>query len=208
MRRRSVIATDARERGGAMVVAMISMVSLLGLGMVTILTLEGGMSAASNDRFKTVALYAAESGAAAGMAFLRERYTTGQRWTELVSPKNADPVAPEELPGNGVDDGEDGLFSQGSSAWYEVTILNNVADPGFEDGADQDGRVVLRSVGHGPNGATSIVELEVIARGNAAAIGRPCPGYAQRGLAEDNGGRNDCLGQVDSTIVVSVQPGS
>jgi hypothetical protein len=198
----------AQQQGSAMVVAMVSLAGLLGLGMVSVLTLGGGVAAAANERFKIVATYAAESGLAAGMAYLREQYTLNTYWTSLVSPSNGDPQSPEAIPGNhATDDSEEYLFTDGSSAWYEVIMLNNPSDPSFAAGVDSDGRMVIRSTGHGPNGAIAILELEIISPGGTTKIGRPCPGYGQRGMAEDNGGRNDCLQDIDGSKVSTFTPG-
>lgn len=201
------------QRGSVMVVAMVTLVGLFGLGAVTVLTLTSGMSAAANDRFKTIAFYAAESGAAAGVAYLRSNYVAATHWSALVSASNEIPESPEDLPGNGVENVATGaLLSEDSHEWYTVTILNNATDPAFATGDDADGRVIVRSVGHGPNGAIAIVEVEVVPNGGGlgadGAAARPCPGYGQRGMSGDNAGRNDCLTAVDSTIVREYRPGS
>ena len=38
-------------------------------------------------------------------------------------------------------------------------------------------------------------------------LGRPCPSYGQKGMAEDGAGRNDCLTTVISTDVATYSPG-
>jgi hypothetical protein len=90
--------------------------------------------------------------------------------------------------------------------WYSVEILNNPSDPRLAAGEDSDARVILRATGRGPNGAIAIVELEVSGAG-ATGIGRPCPGYGQKGLAEDGAGRNDCLGTVNISDTATLRPG-
>jgi hypothetical protein len=202
------------QRGSAMIVAMVSLIGMLGLGSLTIMTLSGGLSSASNDRFKTVALYAAESGAAAGVVYLRTSYHAGTYWSELVTPSNEAPETPEEIPGNGHEsDSEASLMSADTQAKYVVTVLNNPGDPSYAAGDDADGRVILRSTGYGPNGAIAIIEVEVVPNGGGlggggGAVARPCPGYGQRGMSGDNAGRNDCLSTVDHTIVTTYRPGS
>lgn len=202
----------AAERGSVMVVAMISLVGLLSLGGVTVLTIASSASAAASERFKTVSLYAAESGIAAGTAYLRTKYINGTYWTELVSPSNSNPESPHEIPGNAITSDVGGaMLSEDTDAWYLVTILNNESDPGFAAGTDSDGRVILRSVGHGPNGAVSILEVEMVPNGvglggEDGGATRPCPGYGQRGMSGDNAGRNDCLGTVDKTVVKTFFP--
>ena len=49
----------------------------------------------------------------------------------------------------------------GADEWYEVSILNNREDPGFAAGTDDDGTVILRAVGHGPDQTIVAVEAEV-----------------------------------------------
>jgi hypothetical protein len=166
------------------------------------------MAAAASDRFRTIATYAAESGVAAGLAYLREQYTTGTYWTSLVSPGNADPEMPEAVPGNGLRAGQGGLFSDGSESWYEVTVLNNPTDPGFAAGTDADGRLILRATGYGPTGATAIVEVEVISSGSAATIGNGGRGYTQETGSETNSGLNDLLSDLDGTATLTTTTGS
>lgn len=49
------------------------------------------------------------------------------------------------------------------------------------------------------------IEVQVSGAGLQAA-GRPCPGYAQRGIDADGSGRNDCLGTVDHSKVQTYAP--
>jgi len=161
-----------------------------------------------------MSLYAAESGVAAGVVYLRQNFVTGSYWTAFVNPSNQNPETPDALPGNGIEAGEGGsLLSDDSNTWYSVTILNNPSDPQFAAGLDGDGHVILRSTGYGPNGAISIVEVEVTPNGGGLAgggvtVSRPCPGYGQRGMSGDNAGRNDCLSSVDKTVVSTYKPGT
>ena len=195
------------ERGGVMLLAMLTLTGLAGLGALALLVTQGGMRAASHDRFQGIAMRAAESGIAAGMSFLRAQHDPSSHWSELVSPGNGAIQSPDAIPGNRAAPGTPGaLLSADLDAWYEVSILNNPADPGFATGGDSDARVILRSVGHGPDGATVILEVEVSGLGLAPLRGR-CGAYGQRGLAEDGAGRDDCLGTVDPTSTVTYRPG-
>jgi hypothetical protein len=180
------------------------------LGGITIVATRGGLAAAGHDRFKTVALYAAESGAAAGVDYLRRQRAAGVSWSELVSPSNEAPLSPEDALGNGARPGDDGNpFDPTMHAWYELEILNDPSDSGFVAGDDHNDRVIIRATGHGPDGAVARVEWDVRANGAGANSSKKkhCPGYGQRGLAEDNAGRNDCLETIDHTVVESYTPG-
>ena len=60
-----------RERGNSLVLAMIVLTALGTLSMLTLMSVRSGMQTSSGDRFRSTALYAAESGAAAAMDYLR-----------------------------------------------------------------------------------------------------------------------------------------
>lgn len=190
-----------------MLVVTIALAGVAVVGALTVVSVHGSMRGASNSRFQDVALRAAESGVAAGQVFLRSRYTEDMAFSGFVEPNNTDPQSPADLPGNGVLPGQVGnLFDSDITAWYEVTILNNPTDPGFADGDDDDRRVVLRSVGHGPDGATVIVEAEVSGLG-LTPLAR-CGSYGQRGQDASGAGRNDCLGDVDQSNTATYRPGN
>ena len=59
------------ERGNTLVLALIVLSALATLGELTILSVRGGIATTAGDRFHTMSLYAAESGAATAMDFLR-----------------------------------------------------------------------------------------------------------------------------------------
>lgn len=190
-----------------MIVAMLALVALISLGTLTALAVQSSSATSGHDRFKAISLYAAESGAAAGMDWLRQNVDLADGWTAFVSPNNATPQSPTDIPGNGIQPGQAGnLFSDDMLAWYEVTILNNIGDANFATGTDSDIRVILQVTGHGPNGATSQIELDVDGSG-LPGIERPCPVYGQKGMAEDGAGRNDCLTAIESTDVATFRPG-
>lgn len=186
---------------------MIALVGLVTLGGLTVLAVQGGVVAAGHARHKSTALYAAESGAAAAMDFLRNNIDAATRWSAFVEPANVSPQSPTNIVGNGALPGQPGnLFGADINGWYAVEILNNRDDAGYQAGDDQDGRVVIRSTGHGPNGAVAQVEWQV----GLATLGggdRPCPGYGQKGMAEDGAGRNDCMTTVIATDTATYTPG-
>src|SRR5262245_46191084 len=108
-----------REQGAALVVTMVTLTALLGIGAVTILSTQSSLSAAGQSRFSQSALYTAESGASAGMEYLRNNCSSTQLFTALVSAGNASPQKPAGILGNGVLPGGAGNpFADGDS-WYE-----------------------------------------------------------------------------------------
>lgn len=195
-----------RERGNSLVLAMIVLSALGTLSALTVVSVEGGLATTGNDRFHTIAVYAAESGGAAAMDFLRKNVNLSTGWTNYVSPGNANPPQPN-LPGNNLASGVAGnLFSSDMLGWYSVQILNNRSDTGFATGNDNDKRVIIHSTGYGPNGAVAVIEWEITAQ-NVTGLGRPCSVYAQRNESEDDSGRNDCLGLINTSDTATFRPG-
>lgn len=189
-----------------MVLAMIVLASLGTLSSLTVVSVQGGIATAGNERFHAIATYAAESGAAVAMDYLRKHLNLSTGWKSYVSANNAHPPQPN-LPGNNQVSGAAGnLFSADVRGWYSVEILNNRGDSGFSTGDDNDKRVVIRSTGYGPNGAVAVVEWEISAQ-NAVGAGRPCSVYAQKNESEDDSGRNDCLGAINTGDTATFRPG-
>jgi hypothetical protein len=198
---------STRERGNAMLLVLLAMSGLAALGGMSALAVRGGLDAAGHDRFKAIALYAAESGAAAAIDFVRQQQAAGVTLSELVEPDNDDPQSPAGIAGNGARPDDDGNpFGTDLQAWYEVVVLNNPTDTGLSAGDDTDGRFIIRATGHGPNGAVAMIEWEVRANFSGATMAH-CPSYGQRGLAEDGAGRNDCLSVIDATQTATFTPG-
>jgi hypothetical protein len=195
-----------RERGNSLVLAMIVLAALGTLSALTVVSVQGGVATTGNDRFHAIAVYAAESGGAAAMDFLRKNVNLSTGWASYVSPSNASPPQPN-LPGNNLASGVAGnLFSADILGSYSVQILNNRDDTGFATGADNDKRVRIRSTGYGPNGAVAVIEWEITAQ-NVTGLGRPCSVYAQRNESEDDSGRNDCLGLINTSDTATFRPG-
>lgn len=187
------------QRGSAMVLTTIAMTSLAALGGLTILSVRGGIAATGQERFKSVATYAAESGAAAAINALRYNFDWdpyfGTNPTGVIFGNNAPP-------GDAAN-----LFSSGLGAWYSVEVRNNTDDLGGPTD-DTDKRAIVRSTGYGPDGAMAIIEWEVLSGGTDIIAGRPCPGYGQKGISEDGAGRNDCLVNINATAANLYTPGS
>jgi hypothetical protein len=178
-----------RQRGNSLLLAMIVMSALATLGSLTVVSVQGSLKASTNDRSQAIAMYAAESGAAVAMEFLRRKYDPGTFWSALVYIENKDnnsiilpPIssAIDGIPSNGAQPGEpENLFSADLNAWYSVTLLNNVDDPAFRaadpatvtlacpagtcpcPGRDCDAQVIIQSTGHGPQGSLAVIEVEV-----------------------------------------------
>ena len=145
-----------------MFLAVIVLAALALLGSLTVVSVQGSMRQASADRFNAVALYAAESGAAAAMNYLRDVPHPIQGYSAYVSPSNVAPVSPAAIPGNNQPPGSAGnLFSPDQQAWYRITVLNNRGDTGYAAGLDQDFTVVIRVEGHGPDGSVAQLEIAI-----------------------------------------------
>jgi hypothetical protein len=189
-----------------MLLALIVLGALGTLSALTVVSVQGGLATAGNDRYHAIAVYAAESGGAAAMDFLRSTISQSTGWTSYVSASNASPKQPT-FPGNNKAVGATGnLFSVDTLAWYSVQILNNRTDSGFVAGTDNDKRVVIRATGYGPNGAVAVIEWD-ISGANALGMGRPCSVYAQKNESEDDSGRNDCLGVINTGDTATFRPG-
>ncbi len=195
-----------RERGAALAVVLIAITALLGLGALTVLSVQTEMSSAGQSRFSQSALYAAESGASAGMDFLRTHCSaSGEFFTAWVSPGNATPPQPTDLVGNNIHSGQTGNpFDAATQMWYQVTILNNPEDPGFLGGQDFDGVVILHAVGHGPDQTVAAIELTVV---NQSCVTTFCEHeYAQRNVTSRNDANAACSSRVANQKLRQLMP--
>jgi len=190
------------QRGNSLVLALVILSALGTLGMLTVGGVRAGIKTTGNDRFHSIALYAAESGGAAAMDYLRGAVDPTSGFTDLLQSGH---VSPDEILGNNKLPGTLGNpFSSDMNAYYRVEIANNRSDSGYATNTDNDKRVVIRTTGYGPDGAVAVIEWDVASAGGR--IVRPCPVYAQKGQSEDNTGRNDCLGTIDTTQSSSFAP--
>jgi hypothetical protein len=138
-----------------MVVMLVVLVALGTIAGLTVISVQGGAAQTSAQRFSSMALYAAESGAAAAMGWLRTQHGA-DRFTRVLG------TTPADLPGNGVPPGAPGnLLSEDQQGWYQVTLLNNAGDPGRATNTDTDSTVIIQVTGYGPNGAMRRLEWEV-----------------------------------------------
>ncbi|MEZ4400613.1 MAG: hypothetical protein R3B06_11375 [Kofleriaceae bacterium] len=192
-----------------MIVALIALTALVTFAGLTVMSIQGGITAVSSDRSKSVALYIAESGAAAGADYVRKNVKAAPvLFSDLVEPNNVAPQRPADIIGNGALPGTPlNMFSADMNAWYEVEILNNVDDPGFATGADTDRTVIVRATGHGPGGARAQVELYVKAEA-ITGLGPPCNGYAQGNQNAANSGTSNCDTLSNLGDVATYAPGA
>jgi hypothetical protein len=182
-----------------MIIAMLALVALIGIGGLSVLTVQGGLTGGTHQRFKSMALYAAESGAAVAMDYLRARYDQSTGWSNFVNQNNNPPFPPSDLPGNGVRPGQLGyLFGPDARVWYEVTILNNEDDSGFNlsDDQDTDGRVIIAVTGFAPNNVAAQIHWEVKFEG-PVGLGQMCGGYGGQAGGGAEGSGNDCGTPID-----------
>ena len=172
-----------RQRGNSLLLALVVMSALATLGSLTVVSVQSSLKTSTNDRSQTVAMYAAESGAAATMDHLRQHCNPNKAWSKYVN-RNNDPPKPllaPDLPSSGALPGTpDNLFSADQNAWFSVEILNNRNDPDFaaaKGDNDSDAQVIIRSTGHGPQGSVAIIEWEIRRVGSPPATpGPPCKG--------------------------------
>jgi hypothetical protein len=158
-----------RQRGNSLLLALVVMSALATLGSLTVVSVQSSLKTSTNDRSQTIAMYAAESGAAVAMDFLRTNYG---KWSDYLAPIDA-PLKKLLFRSNDAQPGDpNNLFAPTSppdyNAWYSVEVLNNHNDPGYllvsKSNTDTDNQIIIRSTGHGPQGSVAIVEWEVRAK--------------------------------------------
>jgi hypothetical protein len=187
-----VRARREHQRGNTLLLAMIVLSALATLGSLTIVSVQGSFKASTHDRSQTIAMLAAESGAAVAMDYLRTRHQLATHWGSFVNRNNDPPFVLSNAPGEMTSNGalpplpspppppppppSDNLFDADQNAYYSVVVLNNRADPGFAavpPNGDTDGQIIIQSTGHGPQGSLAIVEVEV--RFQGVPTGNPGP---------------------------------
>lgn len=188
----------SKERGSALMVALTTLVALISIGGLALLSARSELQSVGQARFSKAGLYAAESGAAAAMEFFRSSCNpSGTFFSDYVEPANFDPQQPSGIPGNGQETGATfNPFTADARASYRVFILNNPQDPGFAAGDDLDGRIVLRSVGLGPNDTQVTIEVEIMAESCIATF---CAiDYAQKNVSQRNDAVTVCSNRIDT----------
>jgi hypothetical protein len=155
-----------RQRGNSLLIALIVMSALATLGSLTVVSVQSSLKVSTNDRAQAIATYAAESGAAVAMDYLRSLlpaqgagFARSQSWDTLLS--TALPGTPLPFPSNGAPPGPlPSLLDPKLNASYSVVLFNNRDDPGGP-ASNEDWTVIIRSTGVGPQGSVAIVEWEV-----------------------------------------------
>lgn len=134
------------------------MSSLATLGSLTVVSVQSSLKASTNDRAGSIAMYAAESGIALAIDYLRANWNAPGDWSPFVAGTG---VVLPFVRNTAVPGSADNPFTADQNAWFKVETFNNRLDPGFGGGPDTDDQIVLRSTGHGPQGSVAIVELEI-----------------------------------------------
>jgi hypothetical protein len=161
-----------RQRGNSLLLALIVMSALAALGSLTVVSTQSSLKTSTNDRSQTIAMYAAESGAAVAMNFLRNHFNPStpnqfSDWSAYLKQANNNVVSvpTTDIPSNDVLPGlPNNLFSPDQHAWFDIQFYNNRNDPLFlqpDAQCDGDGRLIIRTTGHGPQGSVAIIEWEV-----------------------------------------------
>jgi hypothetical protein len=175
-----------RQRGNSLLLALIVLSALATLGSLTVVSVQSSLKTSTNDRAQAIAMYAAESGGAIVMDFLRNNFNLATGWSAYVTPSNTPPFVPTtaQIPSVTVrpppgppPPPSANPFSLDQNAWYEAMLLNNRDDPGFADPSDndKDGRIIIRITGHGPQGSLAIIEWDVLRVGLPPPTTPPTP---------------------------------
>ena len=167
------------QRGNSLLLALIVMSALATLGSLTVVSMQSSIQMSTNDRAQTIAMYAAESGAAVAMDFLRRDFdphwptgtggTISTSWGHYLKESNTPPLVDMSafIPSSDAQPGDPAgrnPFDRDQNAWYHIDLLNNRDDDNFlagQNNNDADGIVIIRSTGHGPQGSLAIVEWTV-----------------------------------------------
>src|SRR6266540_3745115 len=96
---------NTQERGSVLLVAMVALTAMLGIGALAMLSVQSGVKTAGNDRFQTIALYSAESGAWAGLDFLRDNCDTTNLFSAFVPSAAGVAQMPAGIYGNNIQPG-------------------------------------------------------------------------------------------------------
>jgi Tfp pilus assembly protein PilX len=154
-----------RQRGSVLATTSVVLAGLVAVAGISVISVQRSAKVSSQQREHVQALHAAEAGVAAAASFLRTHLVPVTNWGAFVAaPVGGEPVAvvPVGIEGNGEAPGAAGNpFAAGSDTWYEVSLYNNPQDPGYEAGEDHDAVVIIRSIGHGPDRARVVLEVEV-----------------------------------------------
>ena len=156
-----------RQRGNTMLIALVVLSALATLASLTVVSVQSSLKTSTNDRAQAIAMYAAESGAAVAMDYLRSFLpasgvgaATPNIWSTLLSANL--PGTPMPFPSNGAVPGDPANpFDPKLNASYSVVLLNNRDDALGDATTNTDWRVIIHSTGKGPQDSVAIVEWEI-----------------------------------------------
>jgi hypothetical protein len=143
------------------------MSALATLGSLTVVSVQSSLKTSTSDRAAAIAMYAAESGAAVAMDYLRSlKVPPGPLasgfWDPRLSPAPPGNPVPLPFPSNGALPGSPNyLLDPLLNASYSVVLFNNREAPPGGPLNDRDWRLIIRSTGSGPQGSVAILEWEV-----------------------------------------------
>lgn len=130
------------QAGFALIVVFLLLAMMTAAGAAVLLSSRTDIRVAGYDRENSVAFYAAEAGLAYGKGWLVPRWSNTTFWTPVLSdPQAAAGIRTDYDFGGGMA----GLPS--IKARYTFRFLNNSSDPSGSANVDQDGRIVIVSVG-------------------------------------------------------------
>jgi hypothetical protein len=142
-------------------VVFILLTMMAAAALAVLLSARTDVRVSGHDRVNSVAFYAAEAGLAYAKAYVNPRWNASTFWTPVLN----DPQATAGINQDYRFGGTDGLPQV--RADYTFSFRNNADDPSASPTQDQDGRLVIRSVGRAfdPAGnqvlSTVVLEMEV-----------------------------------------------
>jgi hypothetical protein len=136
-----------------MLIVLIALAVLLGVAMVLLTASRGDVPSATSERERVIAFYAAEAGIAHGKALMSSVHGGSAELGSLVGRRLSRSL--DYTVGNVV-----------VPSRYTVTFASH-GDRSPDGGTGPSGMLVIRSVGSGPNGASSVVETASRARSPA-----------------------------------------
>ena len=139
-----------KQGGFSVIIVLILLIMLVGLAMILLATSRGDLFGATNEREQAVAFYAAEAGISHGKAYMSSvPYDPVLKWKAILGTtqgRTIDYVVPDTNPPITI------------PASYTVTFTNNI-DNAPDAGGDMDGKIVLTSIGVGPNNSRAVIQI-------------------------------------------------
>ncbi len=164
--------TAAQQQGFTLIVVFMIMIAMISVAAAVMVTTQGDLRVAGQDRQAAAAFYAAEAGDAFARDWLAKQNVGlgAGAFTALLQSGALQLCAP----GNGSAPGTVPKTAQGMVSFdsdrgsqYQYCIHNNADDaayansPSTGDSVDSDGIVAIESYGYAPNGAANHVTVSV-----------------------------------------------